>query len=112
MDKSEKGGFRGGGIHQMDSAIRLLGRSDLEKQPRNGKKKGTWAKTQVPCGKWMVGPERLELSTFCPPDKRANQAALRSDVFDNLPNIAMLDGFSSVSGQNCQEYGGNCKSCA
>ena len=29
----------------------------------------------------MVGMMRIELTTFCPPDKRANQAALHPDLF-------------------------------
>ena len=37
----------------------------------------------------MVGTARFELATFCPPDKRANQAALRSDVVfaDSLAGV-------------------------
>ena len=37
----------------------------------------------------MVGTARFELATFCPPDKRANQAALRSDVIfaDSLAGV-------------------------
>ena len=31
--------------------------------------------------KKMVGMMRIELTTFCPPDKRANQAALHPDLF-------------------------------
>ena len=36
--------------------------------------------------KKMVGIARFELATFCPPDKRANQAALHPDLlFYNIP---------------------------
>ena len=30
----------------------------------------------------MVGIARFELATFCPPDKRANQAALHPDLLE------------------------------
>ena len=34
----------------------------------------------------MVGIARFELATFCPPDKRANQAALHPDLLEyNIP---------------------------
>ena len=36
--------------------------------------------------KKMVGMMRIELTTFCPPDKRANQAALHPDLLRyNIP---------------------------
>ena len=36
--------------------------------------------------KKMVGIARFELATFCPPDKRANQAALHPDLLAyNIP---------------------------
>ena len=36
----------------------------------------------------MVGMMRIELTTFCPPDKRANQAALHPDLLAyNIPSF-------------------------
>ena len=35
----------------------------------------------------MVGTARFELATFCPPDKRANQAALRPDVWFKFKDV-------------------------
>ena len=41
----------------------------------------------------MVGMMRIELTTFCPPDKRANQAALHPDLM--LSNILVFCQMSS-----------------
>ena len=43
--------------------------------------------------KKMVGMMRIELTTFCPPDKRANQAALHPDLM--ISNILFFFHLSS-----------------
>ena len=39
----------------------------------------------------MVGPERFELSTFAPPVRRANQAALRPDWGGDANGTGAID---------------------
>ena len=53
----------------------------------------------------MVGMARFELATFCPPDKRANQAALHPDFMkwqfstDFIKIKPFFRFFSSFSGE-------------
>ena len=56
----------------------------------------------------MVGIARFELATFCPPDKRANQAALRPDgeyvgFSGTAPNIASVVWISRWWGKNLEK---------
>lgn len=43
---------------------------------KNGILTGPKGQFKIPYTLQMVGIARFELATFCPPDKRANQAAL------------------------------------
>ena len=59
---------------------------------KNGILTGPKALFKIPYTLQMVGIARFELATFCPPDKRANQAALYPDY-----NIIMHIIFCNIS---------------
>ena len=54
------------------NACHSLGKIKIQKNPA--------IKDWIAENKKMVGIARFELATFCPPDKRANQAALHPDI--------------------------------
>ena len=66
-----------------------MGQFHLKISPKNEKTDRRSGRRRI---KKMVGIARFELATFCPPDKRANQAALYPDY-----NIIMHIIFCNIS---------------